>query len=61
CVDDKKELLKHLLAYLAPIQERRKKLSADPKKIENIIRDGSNRAGAVAAKTMEAVKKAMKL
>ena len=61
CVDDKKELLKHLLAYLAPIQERRKKLSAEPKKIEDIIREGSNRAATVAARTMEAVKKAMKL
>ncbi len=30
CVDDKKELLKHLLAYLAPMQERRRSLVADP-------------------------------
>ena len=61
CVDDKKELLTHLLAYLAPIQERRKELSSDPKKIGEIIRDGSDRARIVAAKTMNAVAKAMKL
>ena len=33
CVDDKKELLKHLLAYLKPLQERRKELSASPEKV----------------------------
>ena len=61
CVDDKKELLKHLLAYLAPIQERRKELSADPKKIGEIIMHGSDRARMKAAKTMNTVAKAMKL
>ncbi len=61
CVDDKRELLKHLLAYLAPIQEKRKELSATPKKIDEVIADGSRRAAAVAAATMSDVKEAMKL
>ena len=49
CVDDKKELLKHLLAYLKPIQERRKELSARPKKVAEIIAEGSRKARLVAA------------
>jgi tryptophanyl-tRNA synthetase len=61
CVDDKKELLKHLLAYLAPIQEKRKQLTATPQKVAEIIRDGSQRAAAAAAETMKFVKEAMKI
>jgi tryptophanyl-tRNA synthetase len=61
CVDDKKELLKHLLAYLKPIQDRRKELSAQPKKIADIIREGSRKASVIAAKTLAEVNEAMKL
>jgi tryptophanyl-tRNA synthetase len=58
CVDDKKELLKHLLAYLAPIQEKRKQFSADPKQVAKIIAEGSGRARSVAAKTLDKIKDA---
>ena len=61
CVDDKKELLKHLLAYLKPIQERRKELAAHPEKIAEIIAEGSRTAHAVAQKTLAEVTEAMKL
>ncbi len=61
CVDDKKELLKHLLAYLAPLQERRKSLIADPGKITGIIQEGSRRARVIAAKTLAEANEAMKL
>lgn len=61
CVDDKKELLKHLLAYLKPIQDRRKELSADPGKIAGIIAEGSRKARALAQKTLAEVNEAMKL
>ncbi len=61
CVDDKKELLKHLLAYLQPLQDRRKELSADPKRITEIIAEGSQKARAVAAETLAEVNEAMKL
>ena len=61
CVDDKKELLKHLLTYLKPIQERRKELASDRKKVLDIIREGSRRARIVAAKTLADVNEAMKL
>ena len=61
CVDDKKELLKHLLAYLAPIQERRKALTNDPGRITEIIQEGSRKARVVAQKTLAEVNEAMKL
>jgi len=61
CVDDKKELLKHLLAYLKPIQDRRKELSAHPEKVIEIMQEGSRKARAIAAETMAIVKEAMKL
>ncbi len=61
CVDDKKELLKHLLAYLKPMQERRKELSARPEKVIEIIREGSSRARIVASRTLAEVNEAMKL
>jgi tryptophanyl-tRNA synthetase len=61
CVDDKKELLKHLLAYLKPIQDKRKELSADPGKIAGIIAEGSRKARALAQKTLAEVNEAMKL
>ncbi len=61
CVDDKKELLKHLLAYLKPLQERRKELVARPERITEIIREGSRRARVIAAQTLAEVNQAMKL
>jgi tryptophanyl-tRNA synthetase len=61
CVDDKKELLKHLLAYLAPMQERRLALADEPQRITEIIAEGSRRARVVAAQTLAEVNEAMKL
>jgi len=61
CVDDKKELLKHLLAYLKPLQERRKELAANPGQVSGIIQEGSRRARIIAAQTLAEVTEAMKL
>ncbi len=61
CVDDKKELLKHLLAYLKPIQEKRRELTASPKQIAEIIAAGSEKARLVAKETLGRVQEAMKL
>jgi tryptophanyl-tRNA synthetase len=61
CVDDKKELLKHLLAFLQPVREKRKEFAAHPEKAMEIIQEGSRRARTIAAGTMELVKEAMKL
>ncbi len=61
CVDDKKEFLKHLLAYLKPIQDRRMELSAKPGRIAEIIVEGSKKARTVAQTTLAEVNEAMKL
>ncbi|HEX9020899.1 MAG TPA: tryptophan--tRNA ligase [Nitrospirota bacterium] len=61
CVDDKKELLKHLLAYLKPIQDKRKELVAQPDRVREIIAEGSHKARAVAQQTLAEVNEAMKL
>ena len=61
CVDDKRELLKHLLEYLRPLQERRKALITDPKKVAEIIAAGSAKARVVARETLARVQDAMKL
>ncbi|MCK9418334.1 MAG: tryptophan--tRNA ligase [Nitrospirae bacterium] len=61
CVDDKRELLKHLLTYLKPIQDQRKELLAHPKKISEIIQEGSRKARVIAARTLAEANEAMKL
>jgi tryptophanyl-tRNA synthetase len=61
CVDDKRELLKHLLAYLKPIQEKRRELSATPEKVLEIVSEGSKQARAVAQGTLAEIQEAMKL
>ncbi|MDH4161245.1 MAG: tryptophan--tRNA ligase [Nitrospirota bacterium] len=61
CVDDKKELLKHLLAYLKPIQDKRKELIANPKQVQEIIDAGSAKARIVAREMLGRVQEAMKL
>jgi len=61
CVDDKRELLKHLLEYLRPIQEKRKELTASPKRVAEIIAAGSAKARVIAKETLARVQDAMKL
>lgn len=59
CVQDKKDLAEAIIRALAPIHERRRNLEAQPEKIEQILRDGAERARKVAAETMEQVRQAM--
>jgi tryptophanyl-tRNA synthetase len=61
CVDDKRELLKYLLAYLKPIQERRKELVASPGRVREIIAEGSRKARVVAQDTLAQVREAVRL
>jgi tryptophanyl-tRNA synthetase len=61
CVDDKRELLKHLLAYLKPIQEKRRELAASPETVEAIIAEGSRKARIVAQNTLDQVREAIRL
>jgi tryptophanyl-tRNA synthetase len=57
CMQNKKELTEVLNAFLEPFRQRRALL--DDGTIEDILRDGAERARSVAAKTMEEVRSAM--
>jgi tryptophanyl-tRNA synthetase len=61
CLDCKEVLLKHLLPALAPIRERRQSFAEKPAAIVDILHDGSRRARAVAGRTMDEVRQAVKL
>ena len=59
CMQNKKECTEAVNEYLRPIRERRAQL--DDATIEDILRDGADRARAVAAETMSHVRDAMGL
>jgi tryptophanyl-tRNA synthetase len=61
CVPDKKHLSQVLADALAPIRERRARFEADPDGVRDIIHEGNKRARAVAAATMDEVRRAMNL
>ncbi len=61
CVQHKRDLADALIRELAPIRERRAELEAHPEMIEQILRDGAERARAAAYDTMALVHTAMKL
>jgi tryptophanyl-tRNA synthetase len=61
CVEDKADMVQHLNAALAPIRERRREIAASPKLVEEVLREGTRRAQAVAADTLASVKSAMGL
>lgn len=60
-VEVKQKLYAALEAFLGPIRERRARYAADPKLVNEIIADGSERARHEAAKTLHEVRHAMKL
>jgi tryptophanyl-tRNA synthetase len=61
CIDCKKLLAEHLNTMLAPIQARHAGLAADPGKVKEVLRDGAERARAIAAQTMGEVRVVMGL
>lgn len=61
CVRDKTELAEALNEYLRPLRLRRAEIAKDPRYVERIIEEGSQKARAVAADTLCDVKRAMKL
>ncbi|MBI2216384.1 MAG: tryptophan--tRNA ligase [Candidatus Rokubacteria bacterium] len=61
CLDCKDVLLKHLLPALEPIRERREKFAERPQEIVDVLHAGSDRARAVARRTMEDVRSAVRL
>jgi tryptophanyl-tRNA synthetase len=61
CVDCKAWMAKNLNAYLEPIRKKRSELVKLPKELDKILSEGSARARAVAQKTLNEVKEAMKI
>ena len=61
CMQNKKELAEILNATLEPMRQRRKELLADPAELERILKNGADRARAVASETLRLVNDAMHL
>mgnify|MGYP000927489109 FL=1 len=55
CVQCKKQLIKHLNAYLEPIYEKRKVLEGQRDYIIDLLREGAKQAKEIAVNTMEQV------
>jgi len=61
CVDCKKMLLGHMEPVLSPIQERRRRIAGDRRRVREMLDAGAVVAGAEAEETMELVRSAMKI
>ncbi|MEG2310905.1 MAG: tryptophan--tRNA ligase [Clostridia bacterium] len=61
CVDCKKQLVKNICTYLAPIAEKRRYFMSQPNLVEDILIDGTKRAKVKAEETIKKVKVAMKI
>ncbi len=61
CVECKKIMARNLIKALEPVREKRQYYEARMDLVEDIIREGSNGARAVAQKTMEEVRAAVKI
>src|SRR5271163_1905628 len=60
-VEVKQRLFEALEAFLTPIRERRQELAANPKRVYEIIMDGTAKGRALAQSTMSEVRHAMKI
>jgi tryptophanyl-tRNA synthetase len=61
CLDCKAALLGHLVPALAPLRDRRQAFAEKPDRIVEILHEGTRRARAVAAGTMDEVRRAVHL
>lgn len=61
CIDCKTLVADAMVERLTPIWEGRARLTAKPGQVEEIVREGSRRAAAVASRTLAEVNDAMKL
>jgi tryptophanyl-tRNA synthetase len=61
CVQCKQQFARNLNNHLAPFRQRRDELGKDPDKVWDILRQGQQRASAIARQTMAEVKTAMGL
>jgi tryptophanyl-tRNA synthetase len=59
CVDCKKILSTHINKDLEPIRERRAQLEKDKSRIEDILKEGTQKARTIAQKTMQEVREAV--
>ena len=61
CVNCKKELITNLMAFLHPIQEKRKYYDNHPEEVEKILKEGTKKAQEKASETAKKVRKNMKI
>ncbi len=61
CIDCKKIFHRNLMKVLGPIRERRQALARDPEAVREALRQGAERARAVARETLDGAKKLMGL
>ena len=61
CVACKKQLIENIIKELTPIREKRKYYEERPEELRKILMEGTKKAQVEARKTMERVKRAMKL
>ena len=61
CLECKKVMIKHVIAELQPIREKRLKLESDPRQVEEILEGGNRVAREQAAATMDEVRGAVGL
>lgn len=61
CVACKKELIKNMMEFLKPIQDRRKEYENNPELVDEILKKGTKRAKEQAAKKMQEIKKNMQI
>jgi len=59
CIECKAKMADHLIEWIAPIRERRLEYEKHPKRVLEVIDDGSKRARAEAQKTMTRVREAV--
>jgi tryptophanyl-tRNA synthetase len=61
CIDCKKSVADRIVERLTPVWDARGRLSKDPSYLNDILTEGSNRAGEVAKATLHDVNEAMKI
>lgn len=61
CLECKHVMIKHVIAELAPIAERRAELEAHPETVTEVLERGNEQAHAVAERTMQEVRAAVGL
>ena len=61
CLDCKRIMIKHVVAFLEPIHARRAELENDTSRVDAVLAEGNRRARAVAERTMAEVREAVGL